>query len=326
MRVRSDDTRKAVSFSQAALDAVDTRLWLELARRGAMAEAWELSDRLRARTRVFGDPSMPRHQQSLWDGTPVDGRRVLVRCYHGLGDTIQFARFLPFVAARAASVAVWVQPVLLPTLRSLPGHYDWLPLHDGAPDVPADVDLEIMEIAQLFRPSLETLPTAPYLRVDGLTQPASRQLRVGVTWRAGDWEAARSLPFAAISPWFDDERIDWWSLQYPQQACESHPRLRQLRTPAILSLARLASSLDLVVTIDSMPAHLSGALGLPTWTLLRRHADWRWLEGRTDTPWYPSMRLFRQAHEGDWSVPIAEASRELDSAISRRSVAQLRAR
>ena len=113
-------------------------------RGGDWAAAWAVSDAV-LRARGTPDWTRPRHLQAVWDGTPLQGRRVLVRCYHGLGDTIQFIRLVPQVGA--AEVTVWAQPALLPLLSTLPALGRLLPLHDGTPEIPFDVDVEVMELA-----------------------------------------------------------------------------------------------------------------------------------------------------------------------------------
>jgi hypothetical protein len=297
----------------------DADLWLQAARAGDFATAWSISDRIRARTTNRGDPALPRHLQQIWDGTPVEGRRVLVRCYHGLGDTIQFARYLPALHTIAREVIVWAQPALLDLLATLPGAVTLLPLHDGAPDVPYDVDLEIMELPYVFRSTLETIPAAvPYLRAPSAfaREPRERP-RIGVVWRAGDWDDTRSIPFRQLLPLFESGYAEWWSLQRECRDEERHADLHWLEGEAgagadtIAGTAALIQQMDLVISIDSMPAHLSGALGVPVWTLLPHRADWRWLTDRDDTPWYPTMRLFRQAHAGDWAGVIADVTQSV---------------
>jgi hypothetical protein len=290
----------------------ETSRWLACARRGDLDAAWAVSDRIRERTRLFGDPSRPRHEQVLWDGTPIDGRRVLVRCYHGLGDTIQFARYLPALCRRAASVAVWTQDVLRPLLRTLSVNAELLPLHDGDPGVDVDMDVEIMELPYVFRTTLETIPhTVPYLDAAALALVNAGRPRVGVAWRAGDWDRRRSIPFDILGSLLADEGADWYALHHDPRPHERHPRLQYLPTMGLVALARAIRSLDLVITVDTVTAHLAGALGVSTWTLLRREADWRWFEGRTDSPWYPTMRLFRQPVEGDWHSALADVQRSL---------------
>jgi hypothetical protein len=247
--------------------------WFTHMRRGDFAAAWRISDELlRARVRRS---DIPRHEQSIWDGTPLGGKRVLIRCYHGLGDTIQFARFIPLVERIAASVVVWAQPSLIPLLQTMRTRADFLPLHDGAPEVEYDVDVEIMELAYVFRITPDTIPPPPYLVVEPAERPRGG---IGISWRAGEWDASRSLPIALF------DNIPFVSLDRDNPDAD---------TP--LKTARLMRTLDLVVSVDTMTAHLAGALNVPVWTLLPRNPDWRWMEGRSDSPWYPSMRLFRYA-------------------------------
>ena len=286
------------------LDVRDAREWMRLARSGNLAAAWAVSDRIRARRGGVRDWSLPRHLQQVWDGAPFDGRRVLVRCYHGLGDTIQFIRYAPLVRARARSVAVWAQPAVLPLLGGVSGVDQWLALHDGIPDVEYDVDIEIMELPYAFRTTLTTIPdVVPYLAAD--PRPlAGDGLRVGVAWRAGDWDSRRSIPFSQLAPLLDADGASFYSLELRPTADERHDKLRLLDTDGLVITARTIAAMDLVISIDSMPAHLAGALGVPTWTLLPFDADWRWMERRSDNPWYPTMRLFRQGSPGTWTQVI----------------------
>jgi hypothetical protein len=300
----------------ARLNDVDAEAWLRAARRGDLDEAWRLSDRIRARTTKRGDASAPRHAQQIWDGTPFEGRRVLVRCYHGLGDTIQFARYLPALRAIARDVIVWAPSKLAPLIQTVCGGLTVLPLHDGTPDVDYDVDVEIMELAHAFRTTLETIPAkVPYLRTPAAAPPGGNGTRVapltrsragsiGIAWRAGDWNPGRSIDFARLTPWFDDTGLDvrWHPLQFERYLDEQHPQLHACTTDEtdLLATAARMQTMALVISIDSMPAHLAGALGVPVWTLLPYDADWRWLEQRSDSPWYPTMRLFRQSRPGEW--------------------------
>jgi hypothetical protein len=217
---------------------------------------------------------------------------VLVRCYHGLGDTIQYARFLPHLSAE---VVVWVQPALLDLLATLPGERELLPLHDGAPQTAYDVDIEIMELGHALRIGLESLPgSMPYLRVPPAPRPASA-LCVGLLAQAGDFNALRSLPADLLVSSLADVPVSLFGLQLG-----GLPGTTNWSTPDVLALASRLQALDLVISVDTMVAHLAGALGVPTWTLLPTPADWRWMEQRADSPWYPSMRLFRQPRPGDW--------------------------
>ena len=140
--------------------------WEYHMRQGNFEAAWQCADAtLKSRA---GLPCwhLPRHFQYIWDGSPLEGKRVLIRCYHGLGDTIQFIRYAPLVKPIAKKVMVWMQPKLIPLLQSVHGIDQLLPLHDGTPDVVYDVDVELMELPHIFRTTLCTVPaTIPYLHV-----------------------------------------------------------------------------------------------------------------------------------------------------------------
>lgn len=274
--------------------------WMSAMRRGDFAAAWEISD---AALRLPRDFNLPRHLQRIWTGDTLEGKRVLVRCYHGLGDTIQFARYLPMLRAVAAEVIVWVQPALMPLLG---GVDRLLPLHDGAPAVEYDADVEIMELAHVFR----TVPgDVPFLRAAPIAVPERAGLRVGLVWQAGDWDERRSIPLPLLTSLPD---VSFYALQRGPGLTE----WRQEFGPSVGSdraeeTAGVMQSLDLIISVDSFPAHLAGALGRPTWILLYSEADWRWMETCDDSPWYPTMRLFRQQRPGNWNDVIERVSREL---------------
>lgn len=290
------------------------RRWTGLMRRGDFAGAWRVSDAaLRAR-RGQCLAHLPRHEQPVWDGTPPHGRRVLVHCYHGLGDTIQFIRYAPLLRTLAAEVAVWAPPALLPLLRTATGIDRLLPLDDGAPLAGFDVHVEVMELPHLFRTELATIPAeVPYLHVPPATLPRDGRLAVGLVWRAGDWDARRSIPFPLLAPLAETTGVTLHLLQRGPALTEAPDGFGVVSgSDDVLEAARVMRALDLVISVDSMPTHLAGALGVPVWTLLHGDADWRWMTRRDDSPWYPTMRLFRQRpRAGAWALVIARVAAEL---------------
>ena len=159
--------------------------WMRHMRQGECEAAWEISDAVLRSHGGIPCAHLPCHLQYVWDGTPLDGKRVLVRCYHGLGDTIQFIRYAPLVKAIASEVTIWAQPELIPLLRTMCGIGRLLPLHDGTPEVEFDVDVEVMELPHVFRTTLQTLPTeVPYLHVEPMPLPHDGRLAVGLVWKA----------------------------------------------------------------------------------------------------------------------------------------------
>lgn len=281
-------------------------------RAGDFETAWQISDAaLGERLRSARDnAALPRHLQSLWDGRPLRGQRVLVHCYHGLGDTLQFVRLLPRLRREAAEVTLWAQPALLGLLRGLKGMDRLEALHDGASSCERDADVELMELAHAQRLCRDTIPAAvPYLDLLVPRRTRSGSLRVGIVWRAGAWDARRSIPAAALAPLASVRGLRWVSLQFPRASAP----LRALDAGCrdLIELARRTRALDLLISVDTMNAHLAGALGCPVWVLLPTPCDWRWMERGETTPWYPTMRLLRQPTSGDWSSVIARLAGEL---------------
>ena len=284
-------------------------------RRGEWEQAWRISDRLlpvRARESCV---HWPRHLQYVWTGAPLAGRRVLVRCYHGLGDTIQFIRYAPLLKAIASEVIVWAQPGLIPLLSTAAGIDRLIPLHDGTPQADYDADVEIMELPHIFRTTLATVPAqVPYLRAEpmSLAPSADRKPAIGLVWKAGDWAEQRSIPFPLLAPFAELADIALFILQPGAATAGWNDQFgTYLGEFDLFDYARAVRAMDLLVSIDSMPAHMAGAIGVPVWTLLHSGADWRWMENRDDSPWYPGMRLFRQKLDEDWSGVVAEVVQTL---------------
>jgi hypothetical protein len=292
--------------------------WIAAMRRADFATAWQVSDRVLAQRNAqeVDCSNWPRHLQFIWRGQPLHDRRVLVRCYHGLGDTIQFVRLLAPLREFAAEVILWAQPSLLSLLASVKGVDRLVPLHDGVPDVPYDVDVELMELPHILRLSAETIPASiPYIYVPDVRAREPEELphqagslRVGLAWQSGEWNSARSIPRSMISRFAAVPNTFWYSLQY-DALCPFDAQ--QLACKDILAMAERMTQLDLVISPDTMTAHLAGAIGLPVWLLLQHECDWRWMSHGASakdarTPWYPTMRLFRQPSPGDWNSVIEQ--------------------
>ncbi|MCW3091591.1 MAG: hypothetical protein JWP81_2660 [Ferruginibacter sp.] len=289
-------------------------IWMHSMRRGQFSAAWQHCDEvLKSRA---GKPCwhLPRHLQYIWNGEPLNEKRVLVRCYHGLGDTIQFIRYVALIKAVASEVIVWAQPKLIPLLKTVEGIDKILPLHDGVPEIAFDVDVEVMELAHIFRSELETIPIKiPYLHID--SKPHSLQTgrpAVGLVWKSGEWNQHRSVPFSLLSPLASIPGLDFYILQHdaPDAGWDGEFGVYPGQLP-VHELAHYIAGLDLLISIDSMPVHLAGALGVPVWTLLQAEADWRWMDKLEYSPWYPTMRLFRQQYRDEWEPVIGRIAGEL---------------
>jgi hypothetical protein len=286
--------------------------WVQAMRRGDFATAWHISDAVlghRVRTGQLCD-AWPRHMQFVWRGEQLSGRRLFVRCYHGLGDTLQFVRLLAMPRLRASEITLWAQPQLLALLRTVRGIDRLLPLHEGEPDLDYDVDVELMELPHALRLDCADLPgPLPYIYVPAPAPRRQRIRRIGVCWQSGDWRSERSIPREALRPWASLPDIRWFNLQFPPEPCALPAAPIGCRD--IAEMAIRLRLLDLVITVDTMIAHLAGALGVPVWLLLDHDPDWRWMSARDDSPWYPTMRLFRQRVPGDWAHVIEQVRGEL---------------
>jgi tetratricopeptide (TPR) repeat protein len=255
----------------------------------------------------------------LWNGEEIAGKTLYVYAEQGFGDTVQFCRFLPPVARRGARIVFDCQPELLRLLTGLAGVAELRA--QGAAFPPADFHLPLLSLPLRLGVTLGTIPThAPYLRPPSptpetqISRPAGTQLAVGICW-AGRPEHAndrnRSLAFEDLLAFCDLPGVTLYSLQ-------KGPRARDIAAHGATALvhdldpqitdfadtARLILQLDLVITADTAVAHLAGALGRPAIVLLPFTPDWRWLGGREDSPWYPSLRLVRQPAPRDWKTVI----------------------
>lgn len=284
--------------------------WEAAARRGDWNTAWAINDAtLAARDPATrDDPRLPYHLRWVWDGRPPDGRDVLVRCYHGLGDTLMAARFLPCLVARAARVRVEAQAPLVALLRAIPG-VEIVPFVLDRPHPPSDCDVESMELSHALRTPPDAVPAAWLPRPAPLAPPLPPGA-TGLCWRGGDWDPRRAIPAADLAPLRARAAGRLWSLQ-PDAGGASFRNPEGCGWDA-LATARLLASLDHVLAIDSMIAHLAGALGIPALVMLHEAADWRWGDHPARTALHPGHRLFRQAVAGDWRPVVAAAARAID--------------
>jgi hypothetical protein len=253
-----------------------------------------------------------------WDGSAAPGKRLILRAepQQALGDTIQFVRFIPEAAARVGAVVLECAPSLHRLLAPLPGLAGIVGL--GAESEPADVTAGLMDLPALFAadPARWRSPRC-YLRAEAAEVAAWRALladlaspRIGVCWRGNPafaLDRLRSPGLEAFMPVIERARGHCVSLVYERAAGERLPD--HVADPMALigdmaDTAALIAAIDLVITSDTAVAHLAGALGKLTWLLLHEPPDWRWLIGRSDSPWYPSIRLFRQQRPRDWTKPI----------------------
>jgi tetratricopeptide (TPR) repeat protein/glycosyltransferase involved in cell wall biosynthesis len=270
-------------------------------------------------------------EQPCWDGSSLTGQTILLYAEQGFGDTIQFIRYAPLVAQQGGRVIVECQPALAQLLQTCSGIDQIIPAGSELPNF--QVHASLMSLPRIFGTTLARVPaTVPYLAPLAPPAPLKNShlpFRVGLVWAGSAThgnDRHRSCPFTQFQAICTIDGVQFYSLQVGDRAAD----LEQLgdRPISVIDLssqltdfaatAAVIAQLDLVITVDTAVAHLAGALGRPTWVMLAFDPDWRWMLHREDSPWYPTMRLFRQPAIGDWSSVIARIQTELSVWMSTR--------
>ena len=323
--------RMAVSLQPGSADS-RYNLAVALLAAGELEEGWAAYE---SRLQLGLPWSVPLDvAQPRWTGEALEGRTVLLYGEQGLGDTLQFVRYAPLVAKRGARVMLEVPAPLVRLLRQMPGVAEVFPT--GTPAAEFDLHCPLLSLPHVFGTRLESIPSSvPYLAADPSVVEAWRDRipqngkRVGIVWSgnprtdqplAAFVDRRRSLPLRQFAPFAAVPGIRWISLQKgpPASQLESAPRGLQIldlmdEVDDFADTAALLAHLDLVITVDTSVAHLAGALGKPVWMLSRYDACWRWLRDRSDSPWYPTMRIYRQPRLGDWDAVIDRVAADLRS-------------
>ena len=271
------------------------------------------------------------HRVPVWRGEPLDGRTVFLHAEQGFGDAIQFARYVPMVVARARNEGGRVVLGCRPQLRALLagiGGVDAI-VESGGTIPPIDLQCPFMSLPLAFGTTVATIPNAmPYLaappqRIDAWRRRleadggAMTTMRVGLAWAGNPAQArdrVRSVAFHDLAPLANVPGVTFFRLQL---GSETDPAGRPAMIDYTAELtdwsetAALIANLDLVISVDTAVGHLAAALAKPTWMLLPFASEWRWLRDRADSPWYPTMRLFRQPKPGDWSAVIGHVVQAL---------------
>jgi tetratricopeptide (TPR) repeat protein len=315
------DLARSAAWNQRTLDlepdygeALMNKALLELLR-GDYASGWRDYE---VRWKVY----KPRlFAQPLWSGQPLNGARILLHDEQGLGDSLQFFRYVPMVIKAGGTVVLGV-PAKLSRIAALISGIELVNNNDPLPSF--DFHCPLLSLPLAFGTTIETIPAqVPYLAVpDEALQKASTfswpatGLRVGLAWSGNPKHRKnrmRSIPLALLDPLFKLEGVHFYSLQMGPAAGElktARAAITDLSpfTGDMADTAAQIAHLDLIISIDTSIAHLAGSLGKPLWVLLTRLPDWRWLLDREDSPWYPTARLFRQSKSGDWA-PVVELLR-----------------
>ncbi|HTP96296.1 MAG TPA: FkbM family methyltransferase, partial [Burkholderiales bacterium] len=317
------ELRRAIALKPDHVNA-HTNLGLALLTRGDLAGGWpEYEWRL-----DMPDADEPERvfRQPRWTGQDLGGKSLLVHFEQGLGDTLQFVRYVPVLARRGIGASLACQPELRRLLAKMPGARGVITTGDKLPRF--DFRCSLMSLPLRLGTDLDSIPSeVPYLHADPALAQAWRErlsspaFKVGLAWAGKPSYRAdrrRSIPLAAFAPLAAVAGVEFHSLQKgsgAEQARNPPPGLALIDHAGELSdfadTAALVAHLDLVISVDSAVAHLAGAMGKPVWLLCRYESEWRWMHGREDSPWYPTMRIFRQFLPGNWDDVMARVARVL---------------
>ena len=298
---------------------------------GRLSEGWPA---FRSRIRALAG-SLDLSSHTTWDGSPLDGKNILVWAEYGLGDEILFSSLLTTLIEKVASCTFVCSPRLVKLFkRAFPG----ISVHALGTVIEGDFDarLPLTDVAQWLRPSIKSFPAhSGYIKADldrtrhlrQRYQLSNDQKLIGISWHSAG--AIGTGPFKSIAlerwaPILDNSGIKFVSLQYGSCATEINAVNSALGScitldPEIESCGEMdtfaaqVAAMDLVISISNTTVHIAGALGKPVWALVPKGpgAHWYWFQDRDDSPWYPSLRMFRQKKQGQWDETIAEVTTQL---------------
>jgi hypothetical protein len=303
---------------------------LVLLLKGDFAQGWAEYE-WRWQSKDFRSPRRD-FPQPQWRGEDPSGRTILLHAEQGFGDTIQFIRYAPLLAGRGARVIVECQPELQRLLGGVEGIQHLTAR--GEPLPPFDLHTPLLSLPLAWGTRVKTIPgNVPYIKPDPALVGAWRgrlagdsALKVGLVWAGSPIrkdDRYRSLPLSSLAPLAGVKGVSFYSLQKgkaTEQAQNPPPGMNLIdmteEIKDFADTAALISHLDLVITVDTAVAHLAGAMAKRVWTMLEFVPAWRWLLNREDSPWYPTMRLFRQPAIRDWATVIRRVAGELQNFCS----------
>lgn len=305
-------------------------LGLLLLQKGDFARGWSEYE---WRSRAMPDCGYWReYAQPRWDGTSLQGKRILLHAEQGYGDAFQFARFIPHLAGLGATVLLQAFGSTVRLFNGMPGVEQVYCFEESLP--PFDVHCPLPSLPFLLGiSSVDKIPSAvPYItaspplttKMQALVQAASdgSKLKVGLCWHGRPHPPGRSIDWSELAPLADITDITFFKIFKEAETGQGNAGAATARINVVdltdelndfADTAALIQNLDLIITIDTAVAHLAGAMGMQTWILLKSDPDWRWMRGRLDSPWYPTAHLFRQPRRGDWAPVVQEVASALRS-------------
>lgn len=287
----------------------------------------------------------------LWDGSSLQGKTIILRAEYGQGDTLQFIRYAPLLKAQGATVILEAQHSLITLLEHCPFFDRIIPVDENGANLPAhDFQIPLMSLAYRFQTTTKTIPcTIPYIKIPEKVanhwnnqfknnNKTDNTFKIGICWEGSPYYeqfktaySKKSIPLAAFLPIATMPQVTLYSLQKMNgieqiQAVSSIMKVHDFGpnfdqdNGRFVDTAAVICNMDLIITTDTSVAHLAGALGKSVWVLLPMVADWRWMLNRSDTPWYPSMRLFRQSEAGNWDKVMDSIVHALQPLLAAKSI------
>jgi FKBP-type peptidyl-prolyl cis-trans isomerase 2/predicted TPR repeat methyltransferase len=283
--------------------------------------------------RKLRNQSLYGFSQPLWDGSDISGRTILVYSEQGFGNTIQFIRYVPLIAGKGAKVIAECQKELKPLLDRMEGLEYVITQGDGLPEF--DVHCPLLSLPMIFGTDLQSIPAkVPYISADPeiskkweeKIQAQAPGIKIGLAWSGNPKfkkDRMRSCELRTFSPLAKIKGITYFSLQKDEAAEQAKSLPKGMKIVDFSDdikdfgdTAGIIDNLDLVISVDTSVSHLAGALGKPVWTLIPFSPEWPWMLEREDSPWYPTMKLFRQPSAGDWQSVIKRVKKELEILIN----------
>jgi len=269
-------------------------------------------------------------RQPLWDGSSLKDKTIFVYSEQGFGDTLNFCRYLPLVAETGGKVVFECQPELLSLLEGMDGVHKVIAGGDRIPDF--DVQIPLISLPRIFQHDIDSIPRqCPYIKPPGdagfpVHVPQGTKFKVGIVWAGKPThknDHNRSVSIENFLPLASIPGVTLYSLQKGPETAQREESgcgflVRELGSGCedFADTAKIMAQLDLIITVDTSVAHLAGALNLPVWVAIPYNPDWRWMRKRKDSPWYPSMTLFRQKNPGDWTPVFNKILSELKRKIN----------
>jgi len=297
--------------------------------KGELKEGFELYE-----SRWQASKLEPRFSGTPWEGQSLKSKTILLCAEQGIGDTIQFVRYAPHVKALGCKVILAAQPNLTGVLSNIEGVDQVISYDTNAPS--HDYHTMLLSLPHIFKTTLDTIPnTTPYVSADTNSLNKWKSIfnntpnfKVGLVWTGNPKNAndkRRSLSIETLIPLLNIRGIKFFSLQMGEKSKELNlfglnNRITDL-SPDLKDTwdtAAAISLMDLIISVDTSVGHLSGAIARHTWLMLPFAPDWRWMLKREDTPWYPTVRLFRQPEPGDWGTVVEKIKRELTQIVKER--------